>query len=745
MKFPPFVLSPLIYLIGSITLFTVIFQIYEGFITRSDRRKSVSGFEVLSSSLESSINNNIEGEIISSFLENSTNATLTLDSYRKVIEPIDIVTGIYFVAVEVFEDERESFEKKLSEEYDLPSTIVDINGIPSEKRDSYWASLYHPFDFGRGVDLKSEPLRFKSITDAIETSEVSYSLPIIAIDTLEISTLKTFPVISIPGFSRSVLGRFVKFTDLLGRNFNSESNLDGFFDGKSNRLDVFMIEGNIRQNVYTNGDQTVDSEIFRRTFSISDIKELELIGYEEIDGVGLSFTVTYLCVVLLITLGICFLEYKRVILHKKTELNRVKAIRDSEEKSKFMHHLSHEIRNPMHNIIGTVGLIDVDEMTLESQNYIDVIKKSGKSLMNLVNDVLDVASIESGKIELKVTDVNIRLLVIEIVSGLSKSLFSVKTDNIPDNIKLIIHGNVPFGYIKSDKTRISQVLMNLLSNAIKYTEKGSIQVNVNASTKNNQSMEICIKVADTGIGMSSEQVDVLFTPFTRFYKNKEIKGTGLGLSISRPIAKLLGGDLTCVSETDQGSEFTFTFETPGTTNSSRIRTMYSRDFNTESISKYESANTRKYTKSYHIRRKFYFEDRVNFLIVDDIPLNIEIMKKQLQIAGATVFSAEGGKESLVLCMENVYDMIFMDNYMPGIGGIEATTLIRSSSLNRDTPLIFVTADVTSNSINEFFEAGANDFLGKPFESEQLFETIMKYIGCLKVTDKRGSDSENSTS
>lgn len=740
MKFPRFVLSPLIYLLASIALFTVIFEVYEGFVTRSDRRESLSEFELLSSSLESSINNNIEGEIISSFLENSTNATL--DSYRKVIEPIDIVTGIYIVAVEVFQDERESFEKKLSEEYDLPSTIVDVNGIPSGQRDSYWAVLYHPFDFGRGVDLKSEPLRFKSITDAIERSEVSYSLPIISIDTLEVSTLKTFPVISIPGFPRSILGRFVKFPDLLGRN------LDVFFSGKSNRLDVFMIEGNIRQNVYTNGDETIDSEVFRRTLRISGIKELELIGYEEIDGVGFSFMVTYWCVVLLLTLGICFLEYKRVILHKKTELNRVKAIHDSEEKSKFMHHLSHEIRNPMHNIIGTLGLIDVDEMTHESQNYIDVIRKSGKSLMNLVNDVLDVASIESGKIELKVTDVNIRLLVIEIVSGLSKSLFNIKTnDNIPDNIKLIIHGNVPFGYIKSDRTRISQVLMNLLSNAIKYTEKGSIQVHVGARSKNSESMEVCIKVADTGIGMSSEQVDVLFTPFTRFYRNKEIKGTGLGLSISKPIARLLGGDLTCVSEINNGSEFTFTLEAPGTVNPSRIRTMYSRDFNAESIRKYDSANTRKYTKSYHIRRKFYFEDRVDFLIVDDIPLNIEIMKKQLQMAGATVFSAGSGKEALDLCRENVYDTIFMDNYMPEMGGVEATKLIRSSSLNKDTPLIFVTADVTSGSINEFFEAGANDFLGKPFESEQLFETIMKYVGCLKVTEQmgRGSDSENSTS
>jgi len=395
-----------------------------------------------------------------------------------------------------------------------------------------------------------------------------------------------------------------------------------------------------------------------------------------------------------------------------SELEQAKQLSEqaNQLKTAFVANMSHEIRTPLTAILGFTEQVIADSPRTPHQlDLLGRVLKSGKHLLSLINNILDLSKIESGKIELEVTRFDMFELFNDVVSIMSNLAAESGLD-----FEFNYHYPLP-RQVRSDSTRLRQVLLNLASNAIKFTEKGSVKVDVHYLPSTDQ---VEVKVVDTGIGISQDVLDYIFEPFTQadLSISRRFGGTGLGLVISKSFAQLLGGDIQVSSEVEKGSEFTFTYalsadhqEFDYQIANSMMDLVHSEETTIKAKSTSEQAEDEERTVSGRV------------LVAEDVEDNQYLFKLLLNNLGVDFVMVSNGEQAVERAMTEDFDLILMDMQMPVMGGLEATELLRAAGV--DTPIYAFTANIMKEDMKQHSLAGCDGTIAKPIDREEFKQVI----------------------
>jgi signal transduction histidine kinase/FixJ family two-component response regulator len=385
-------------------------------------------------------------------------------------------------------------------------------------------------------------------------------------------------------------------------------------------------------------------------------------------------------------------------------------------KSEFLANMSHELRTPLNAILGFSQLMNREtSLTREQKENLGIINRSGEHLLSLINDVLDLAKIESGKMTLQPTDFDLYTLL-----DLIEEILALRAES--KDLQLIIDRdrNLP-RYINTDDKKLRQVLINLLGNAIKFTSSGSVTLRVSSvishsspeesyqeqMTNDQEQMTVHFEVEDTGAGIAPEEIDSLFEAFTQTETGRQSQeGTGLGLPISKKFIELMGGKIAVSSQLGKGTIFRFSVQAQ-LSEASRIQAQKST------------------------RRVIGLEpnqQQYRILVVDDRPENRQLLLKLLEPIGFQVKEATNGQEAIEIWQNWQPHLVWMDMRMPVINGYEATQQIKSHLRGQATIIIALTASTLEEEKAVVLSAGCDDFVRKPFREEIIFEKMAHYLG-----------------
>lgn len=406
-------------------------------------------------------------------------------------------------------------------------------------------------------------------------------------------------------------------------------------------------------------------------------------------------------------------------------VDKLEAESANKTKSMFLANMSHEIRTPLTAIIGFAEVLrDDGMMPAKKESARRTIVRNGKHLLSVINDILDLSKIESNKLDIEEVEISF-LQLINDVESVFEPQFKEK------DLDFIVNYQFPLPKIVvSDPTRVRQILFNLLSNSSKFTERGSVSLTVKFD---DQKECIQISVKDTGIGLSTDQMNKVFSPFSQadVSTTRKFGGTGLGLTISRRLARMLGGDLKVYSKEGEGSEFILTFKT------GHVTEMYSK------ISQYQSDSVAKVPEIDVTLLSG------NILIAEDTKDIQDLLAYYLDHKYVEITFANNGEEAVELAIKNNYDLILMDIQMPLLDGLGATKKLREQKFTK--PIIALTANVMQEDRERYAAEGMVDFIAKPINQKRLYQVLEQYLPKCAHTDvtekeerqvKRQKTSEN---
>jgi len=373
-------------------------------------------------------------------------------------------------------------------------------------------------------------------------------------------------------------------------------------------------------------------------------------------------------------------------------------------KSEFLATMSHEIRTPLNGISGMIDLLNDTNLDDAQREYCLTLKESARTLLTIINDILDISKLEAGKVELEKRSFDLHAMVKET----SSFLLPKATEK-----RLSIHvnyGDVP-RIIEADPTRLRQILFNLIGNAIKFTERGGVTIRLSTSAQADDKYTIRIAVEDTGIGISQQSIKTLFQKFSQADASttRRFGGTGLGLAICRQLCHLMGGEIAVDSREGVGSTFWFTFScTEG---------------DADKVIDAAHAPSAAAADSVTVSRMLYV------LVAEDNLINQTILKNTLERLGHKLTIVENGAEACAAVEDQDFDIILMDVQMPILGGIDATKWIRALDNEKSSlPIVGCTADAFPEQIERFKAAGMNDVVTKPINRSHLLNCINTVLG-----------------
>lgn len=378
------------------------------------------------------------------------------------------------------------------------------------------------------------------------------------------------------------------------------------------------------------------------------------------------------------------------------------ALSANRAKTAFLAAMSHEIRTPMNAVLGMTELLGRENLSVRARDHVATLRQSGRLLMTILDDLLDLSKIEAGRMELETTAFDLPNLLDQ-----AERLWRPRAEEKGLRLRFNTPRTLPHA-LMGDPARLQQILFNLLSNAVKFTDDGEVTLNCVADFDDDATARLVIRVADTGIGMSKDQRERLFTPYTQVDVAiaRRLGGSGLGLAISQKLAEAMGGKIQVTSAPGMGSIFTLTIALPIASTSAVTAPL---------------AESREDTL-------LAPERPLSILLAEDHPVNQQIVCAYLAPLGCDVMIAKDGHEVIALAQEQTFDVILMDINMPKISGIDATISIRANAgPNAATPIIGVTADAFEDQRRKGYAAGMVDYVTKPITPQALLSAIASAI------------------
>jgi len=398
-------------------------------------------------------------------------------------------------------------------------------------------------------------------------------------------------------------------------------------------------------------------------------------------------------------------EQKTAYERKVLELEKDAANASNKAKSDFLANMSHEIRTPMNAIIGMDEMILREKVSDKVRKYALDIQSAGKTLLSIINDILDFSKIESGKMELVPVEYGFASVMNDVVNMTMKK---AQDKGLTYNLK--VSKDIP-SVLNGDEIRVRQVMLNLINNAIKYTHEGSVSVDV--SYDDGTSM-LWVVVSDTGIGIKNEDFGKLFGSFQRLEedKNRNIEGTGLGLNITMRLVKMMEGTIGVNSKYGEGTTFTVC--------------MKQEVIDRTPVGNFaDNLSKMQYTgKEY---KPALVAPKAKILVVDDNDMNLEVFEALLEDTKIGVTTARSGKECIEILRERSFDLIFLDQMMPGMSGVQTLEAMKRDDLAENTAVIALTADAIVGARENYIKEGFSDYLSKPVMYEALEEMLIKYL------------------
>ncbi|MCR5053770.1 MAG: response regulator [Lachnospiraceae bacterium] len=444
-------------------------------------------------------------------------------------------------------------------------------------------------------------------------------------------------------------------------------------------------------------------------------------------------------------LGIILVVYfeKKMAENVRLRQQRILAEHSNAAKSDFLANMSHEIRTPINAVLGMNEMIlresararkalpddreEIRGLFSVITNYAGNIDSAGNNLLSLINDILDFSKIEAGKLELKEEEYKLESVLNDVCNMV---IFKAREKGLKMEVE--VDSDLP-DCLFGDENRIRQIMINLLNNAVKYTNSGSVTLYVNAGDTirytAGENIDLIIKVKDTGIGIKEEDLEKIFAKFERtdLKVNSTVEGTGLGLAITHHLVDMMNGSIDVKSSYGKGSIFTVTIP------QKVISTYPVGDFR----EKFETGMAKPKASD-----NGFIAPQASILIVDDTRMNLIVAAGLLRETEAKIQMSESGEDALRRTMFDSFDIIFLDQRMPGMDGIETLRQIKTQAdgKNKDTPVICLTADAISGAKERYLSEGFTDYLSKPIDSKGLKDMVKKYLPKEKI--KASYENEN---
>ncbi len=418
---------------------------------------------------------------------------------------------------------------------------------------------------------------------------------------------------------------------------------------------------------------------------------------------------------------------EKMIQIRTNELAEAKNIAESatKAKSEFLANMSHEIRTPMNALLGYSELLESMVKDPVQKDYLKSIRSSAKSLLNLINDILDLSKIEAGRMDLNYEFVDLKIVISEI-----ENIFRLKCDNEDIELIMDISPNLPDG-VFIDELKLKQIIINLMGNAVKFTNQGYIKLatytqNVESINLSDNAFNYCdlvFEITDSGIGISEDSIHKIFEPFLQQQakNSKNTKGTGLGLSITKNLVDLMGGKITVNSKLGKGSTFKLVFP--------------EKPFIKEMTS---------FEKKNHIDTDNIIFDRNSILVIDDMKQNRNIIADALINSNLKVFEAENGIDGYNMAIKIHPSLIITDIKMPDMSGFDLLLKLRNNTKLKNIPVIAYSASAMKDQIDKMLESDFSGILLKPIEVSQLFTILMDALPYQQNTASKNEIENDNT-